>query len=71
MVKCSEDGLRLALLEGQHAEECRLQDFLQPQLEEHARAAILLARRIETSTQRRAEIEAEMAAILDGLRRVA
>ena len=23
MVKCSEDGLRLALLEGQHAEECR------------------------------------------------
>jgi hypothetical protein len=65
MVTLTPYGLRLAILEGQHAEECRIQASLQPLLEAKAREAILLARRIEASAQRRMEIEAEMTAILN------
>ncbi len=65
MVTLTPYGLRLAILEGQHAEECRIQASLQPLLEAKAREAILLARRIEASAQRRLEIEAEMTAILN------
>lgn len=65
MVTLTSYGLRLAILEGQHAEECRIKASLQPLLEAKAREAILLARRIEASAQRRLEIEAEMTAILN------
>lgn len=65
MVTLTPYGLRLALLEGQHAEECRIQASLKPQLEALAHEALCLARRMQASENRRMDIEAEMSAILD------
>lgn len=65
MVTLTTNGVRLALLEGQHAEECRIQDHLTPQISAKARELAALWERYEVSLRQRATIEKSMASLLN------
>lgn len=65
MVTITPYGIRLAMLEGQHAEECRIMARLQPMIRQKSQELSALIERMAQAEQCRQTIEAEMAAILD------
>ena len=65
MVKLTSTGLRLALLEGMHAEENRIMASLQPHLDAKISDAIAIARRIDQARLRRSQIERDLTALLN------